>query len=139
MLSIRGETYGSVCVGALNKPRCRAAHVCEHEMNTMNTHFSIWPGSRPQRRQCPLIFPTIQYHCFDNINHVLYHPTKEQTSHLACAGAHRPDEKSRAARHWVGFVYRFFTIKNAHTLSKRLQSVNPMNLPISEFITVVSI
>jgi len=37
----------------------------------------------------------MQYHCFDSIVRVHYHPTKEQTSQLACILGHRPDGKNR--------------------------------------------
>ena len=37
----------------------------------------------------------MQYHCFDNTDQVHYHPTREQTSQLACAVGHRPDGKNQ--------------------------------------------
>ncbi len=39
-------------------------------------------------------------------------------------------EGIRSPRHNVGFIYRSFTVKNVHTISKRHQSFNPMNLLI---------
>ncbi len=39
--------------------------------------------------------PTMRYHCFDSTDQVHYHPTREQTSRLACAFGHRPDGKNR--------------------------------------------
>ena len=39
----------------------------------------------------------MQYHCFDNTYHINFHPTREQTSQLACAGGHRPDRSNQGA------------------------------------------
>ena len=39
----------------------------------------------------------MQYNCFDNTDQVLFHPTRGQTSQLACACGHRPDGKNQVA------------------------------------------
>jgi hypothetical protein len=57
------------------------------------------------------IVPTMQYHCFDNIDRLLYHPPGEQTSQMACASGHRPDVKIRVVRRQVGLMNMSFNSK----------------------------
>ena len=66
-------------------------------MSTRSNQLLIWSGSHHQRRQYPLKIAAMQCYCFDNKDQVLFHPTKEQTSQLACAGRHRPDGRNQGA------------------------------------------
>ena len=66
-------------------------------MNKRNKRFTFWLGIHHQRRQYPLEVQAMQYHCFDNIDQVLFHPSREQTSQKACASGHRPDGTNQGA------------------------------------------
>jgi len=39
----------------------------------------------------------MQYYYFDITDPVLFYPTREQTSQMACASRHRPDERNQGA------------------------------------------
>ena len=92
-----------------------------------------WSESHHQWRQYPPQVPTIQYHCWDNIYQVLYHPTREQ--HLnwsAQVDIVRMD--IQGGETWLVLSCPL-AVKDARTLSKWHQLFNTMNLPmISQLI-----